>query len=81
MYKWISIKDGLPPIGAPLIVTIHDTMRQRRELRYPVYYRHSMYGSGYGFYQYGEAGSYLTPEYSPVLAWMKVPQVWDGVAE
>ena len=79
MVEWHSIKDGLPPIGYPLIVTIHDSCHGRRELRYPVYYRQSMYEDGWGFYDYNE--NYLMPEYSKVLAWTKMPNVYEGERE
>ena len=78
MSDWTSIKDAPPPVGKCLIVTIHDSFRNRRELRYPVYYRQSFYSNGYGFYQYGAEESYLMPEYSEVLAWAEIPQVWEG---
>ncbi len=75
---WTPIGEGLPPIGYPLIVTIYDTCHSRRELRYPVYYRQRMYEDGWGFYDYNE--NYLMPEFSEVLAWMKLPNVYEGEA-
>lgn len=79
--KWIPIDDGLPPLGTTLIVTIQDTLRQRRELRYPVYYRQSYYGNGYGFYQYGVEEHILLPEFSEVIAWTPLPEPYEGVKE
>lgn len=76
MSEWKSIKDGLPPIGSPLIVTIFDSFRNRRELRYPVYYQKSIYSGDYGFYVNGT--DYLMPEYSEVLAWQEIPDVYEG---
>lgn len=70
---WTSINDGLPPVGKALIVTINDTIRQRRELRYPVEYRKSYYSNHYGFYQYGIEENILLPEFSEVVAWMEIP--------
>ena len=78
MLEWHSIKDGLPPVGYPLIVTIYDSCHGRRELRYPVVYRQSFWTNDYGFYC-GE--DYLMPEYSKVLAWVKVPNVYERERE
>lgn len=78
MNNWISITEGLPPVGAPLIVTIHDTLRQRNELRYPVHYRQSFYSNGYNFYQYGSEEMVLLPEFSQVIAWMPIPNPYEG---
>lgn len=76
--NWTSIKDSLPPVGEPLIVTIYDSIRNRRELRYPVFYRKSCYHDGYGFYEYGLEDNMLLPEYSEVLAWMELPRPYWG---
>ena len=78
--NWVSINEGLPPIGKALIVTIHDVLRQRRELRYPVHYRQSFYSDNYGFYQYGVEESILLPEFSEVIAWMELPMPYEGPA-
>lgn len=72
-----TIKEGLPPIGVPLIVTIYDTTRFRRELRYPVYYQKSLYCNKYGFYMYGNEESPLLPEFSEVIAYMEMPNVYE----
>lgn len=79
--KWIPISEGLPPTGKALIVTIHDTFKQRRELRYPVYYRQSFYSNNYGFYQYGIKENMLLPEFSEVIAWMKIPDIYGEAKE
>lgn len=79
--EWQSIKNGLPPVGIPLVVTIHDSFRNRRELRYPVYYRKSAYGESWGFYVYGEEEHILLPEYSEVLAWREFPEIYEGDVE
>lgn len=75
---WKKVKtEGLPPIGVPLIVTIDDMVRMRRELRYPVVYRKSLFSDSYGFYDNGGyEESLLTPEYSPVVAWMEIPEIY-----
>lgn len=75
--QWKSIKECLPPVGMALIVTIDDSIRCRRELRYPVYYRQSFYGGDYGFYHFADEGSILLPEYSKVLAWMPLPPIYE----
>ena len=37
--EWFSLKeDGLPKLGQAVIVTVFDHCRNRKELRYPVYY-------------------------------------------
>ena len=79
--KWTPISEGLPPIGKPLIVTIFDTFRQRAELRYPVHYRQSFYSNNYGFYQHGLEENVLLSEFSEVLAWMPVPNPYEGARE
>ena len=76
MSKWKPIKEGLPPIGVPLIVTIYDSIRFRRELRYPVYYQQSIFCDEYGFYVNGT--DILLPEYSEVIAYMLIPNVYEG---
>lgn len=77
-FIWTPITESKPPIGKALIVTIFDSCRNRRELRYPVTYRQSFYGDGYGFYNCGVDDGYLMPEYSRVLAWAEIPNCWDG---
>lgn len=75
---WISIKKCLPAIGQCLIVTVYDHIRNRRELRYPVFYRQNTYSGGYGFYMYGADEYVLLPEISEVIAWIHMPNVYDG---
>lgn len=74
--RWTPITEGLPPIGRCLIVTVYNTPNQRRELRYPVEYRQSMYTDDYGYYLPG--GVYLSPQRNEVLAWTMIPNVWEG---
>ena len=74
---WISIKDQLPREGQVVILTIHDTFNGRRELRYPVYYRQSLYSERYAFYVYGLEGEELLRDCSRVLAWMPMPTPYD----
>ena len=51
MEEWKTIeKDGLPPVGSCLIVTIKNHgYGGRRELRYPVHYLEKNYAPGYAF--------------------------------
>lgn len=79
MMEWHDIKDGLPPIGTALIVTIFDSIHNRWELRYPVEYRKSYYSDHYGFYQYGLEENMLLKEYSEVFAWMEIPEPYRTV--
>ena len=76
---WTSIKDGLPPVGEPLIVTIKDNLQSgRKELRYPVYYEKDSMKSGYHWsWRYGDFSYELLPEVSEVIAWAKLPQIYD----
>ena len=74
--KWTSIKDKLPAPGSALIVTVQDSIRCRRELRYPVSYMEHTYTDGYGFYVNG--CEILLPEYSEVVAWMPLPEPYRG---
>ena len=76
--SWMPISEGLPPMGVPLIVTIYDTINSRRELRWPVFYQHSLYRDEWGFYQYGSEDYKLDPEMSEVLAWQQYPEIWEG---
>lgn len=78
--NWTSIKDSLPPVGEPLIVTIYNSIKNRRELKYPVFYRRSCYYNGYDFYEYGLKDNVpfvLLPEYSEVRAWMELPRPYQ----
>lgn len=81
MNKWIPINKKTPPEGAVLIVTMHDTLKQRRELRYPVYYRQSYYSNSYGFYGYGIESEKLIADFSKVIAWMPIPNPYEGEME
>ena len=75
---WKTIKkDGLPPVGSCLIVTIKNHgYGGRRELRYPVHYLEKNYAPGYAFYMNGT--DILLPDYSAVVAWMPIPMPYDG---
>lgn len=79
MMEWHDIKDGLPPVGATLIVTIFDSIHNRWELRYPVTYREHFYAEGYGFYWCGHDDGLLSPEYSEVFAWTEIPEPYKTV--
>lgn len=78
---WRTIKkDGPPPVGSRLIVTIKNHgYGGRRELRYPVYYLERTYEPGHGFY-FGDLNNMLLPEYSEVIAWMPFPTQYEGEA-
>lgn len=72
--KWIPIKEGLPPLGTKVIVTVIEHYRREIELRYPVYYMEHGYREGYGFY-FGD--SQLLPDVSEVVAWMPMPKPYE----
>ena len=78
MEEWKTIeKDGLPPVGSCLIVTIKNHgYGGRKELRYPVHYLEKNYAPGYAFYMNGT--DILLPEYSEVVAWMHIPMPYEG---
>lgn len=78
MENWKSIKkDGKPPIGKPLIVSVRNMgYGARRELRYPVVYKEDDYAIGhYGFYMNGS--DILLPDYSLVTAWIPFPNPYE----
>lgn len=77
---WKSIKDGLPPIGVPLIVTIKDNLEYRgNQLRYPVYYEKDNMKNGYHWsWRYGDFAYELLPDVSEVVAWCLVPNVYES---
>ena len=75
---WMPLGKGVPPVGNALIVTIWDSIRNRRELRYPVMYRKSWTSDTYGFYVLGDENEWLNPEYDRVLAWTLFPEIWEG---
>ncbi len=80
MNNWKTIKkDGLPPIGIPLIVTIKDNLEgEPNELKYPVYYEKNNNGNGYRWgWRYGDFAYDLIPSVSDVLAWMEFPKVYE----
>ena len=73
---WNYIKDGVPPVGEPLIVTIKDNMQGRpNELRYPAYYeKDSMRGGYHWSWRYGDITYELLPDVSEVIAWQPLPE-------
>lgn len=77
MKGWTPIGEGKPSIGIPLIVTIIDGYRHKRELRYPVYYQKNQYSGNYSWCVHGREDYELDPEYSEVVAWMELPDVWE----
>ena len=74
---WVSIKKCLPAVGQCLIVTVNDHIRNRIELRYPVFYRQNSYCGGYGFYVHGVDEGILIPDVSEVIAWTHMPSVYE----
>lgn len=74
---WIPIGEGLPPMGACVIVTVKDHIRNQLEIRYPVWYMEKTYERGYAFY-FGEIGNILMPDISEVIAWMPIPKPYEG---
>lgn len=71
--KWISIKDGKPPLGRALMVTVKNHLcGGKMELRYPVTYMERYYEQGYSFYVNGT--EILLPDYSEVIAWKPLPE-------
>lgn len=77
MNEWIALNEKKPPLGICLICTVKDHIRNRLELRYPVYYMQMPYTDGYGF-SFGEIGNVLLPDVSEVIAWMPMPSTYDG---
>lgn len=78
MSEWIPIKETLPDLGACIIVTVREHFRGRNELRYPVYFLQNPDRQGYGFYV-GGIDNQLFKEVSEVIAWMPMPEAFDGV--
>ncbi len=70
MSEWKSIKDELPPVGVPLIVTVYNYWEECRALRYPVYYDEKLCGD-YAFF-HGERK--MQQGCTKVLAWMLMPE-------
>ena len=77
--KWSSIKDGLPPVGVPLLVTVKDNLQGKpSELRYPVYYEKARGNAGYHWsWRYGDFDYELLPEVSEVTAYIILPEPYE----
>lgn len=75
---WMDARKGIPLPGVPLIVTVWDAIRNRKEIRYPVYYRKGNFDNEFGYYLYGNEDYRLDDELSKVLAWSLFPEVWEG---
>ncbi len=75
---WMPVDEEIPLPGTPLIVTIFNFIRHRRELRYPVYYRKGNFDNEFNYYLYGNEDYQLTDELSKVLAWSPLPEAWEG---
>lgn len=78
--QWISVEDRLPPSGPALIVTIYNKVHCKKELRYPVYYYQSENGDC-DFFHFAKVPQVLLKEYSKVLAWMPLPQIYEGLED
>lgn len=78
--EWKKISDGLPPIGIPLIVTIKDRLQGKpNELKYPVYYEKAKGMDGYRWsWRYGDFDYDLMPDVSEVIAYMTIPEPYNG---
>jgi hypothetical protein len=79
-FKWIPIKDKLPPVGTCVICTVREHFRNQFELRYPVYYLQKTYENGYAFY-FGDTNNPLLPDISEVVAWMLIPNPYETGTE
>ena len=74
MDKWTPIKDGPPPTGVPLIVTVHTEDNSRPdELAYPVFYQKDFHQDRWVFYDYMK-GNEIGPTYYTVSAWRTFPR-------
>ena len=71
MTEFKRIKDGLPPVGTPLIVKTFNKINLRHEIKYPVYYVKEPYENEYALYFFPacEGICKLLPEYSEVMYW------------
>lgn len=75
--KWILIKNDNPPLGRALMVTVKNHLcGGKMELRYPVTYMGRYYEKGYSFYMNGT--EILLSDYSEAIAWMLLPDPWEG---
>ena len=79
LMKWNSVKDGLPPIGIPLLVTVKDNLQGKpSELRYPVYYEKARGNEGYHWsWRYGDFDYELLPEVSEVTAYILLAEPYE----
>lgn len=78
---WNEIREkGLPPVGVPLIVTIKDNLQgMPNQLRYPVYYVKDTTKNKYCWkWLWGDLAYDLLPEVSEVIAWMEMPEIFEG---
>ena len=76
---WISIEDGLPPAGVPLIVTVHTEDQSRPdEIAYPVMYQKDMRRSNRWVWWDYMSGNEIGPSYFTVTAWKRFPEPYKG---
>ena len=71
MIEFKKIKEGLPPVGIPLVVKTFSKIEQKYEIKYPVYYIKEPYSNEYAWYFFPacEGICKLLPEYSEVMYW------------
>ena len=71
MIEFKRIKDGLPPVGTPLVVKTFSKIEQKHEIKYPVYNIKEPYSNEYAWYFFPacEGICKLLPEYSEVMYW------------
>lgn len=79
--KWNLIKDGLPPVGVPLIVAVevHSFARsENNEIKmvYPVLYQKDFWKDRWCFYNCTK-GEVIKPEYATVVAWVEFPSTTE----
>lgn len=72
--KFTNIKDKKPPIGEPLIVQTYNSIENKSETKYPVYYLKEPYENKYAWYFFPacEGICKLLPEYSDVFCWKSI---------
>lgn len=73
MIEFKKIKDGLPPVGTTLIVRIFNSVVNKHEIKYPVYYVKEPYENKYAWYFFpaceGICKLVTEPIYLEVIEW------------
>lgn len=80
---WVSIEQGPPPVGIPLIVTVAcaDDGKHGPKIAYPVIYRKSFIRNEWHFYEYGIEDGIIGSDYYHVTAWMTMPKPYCAEEE